>query len=97
GWTLWAVILGTSFLVLIAMSRAGSFVFWNVQADTPSAPGLPRASALPAAALLAIGVCVAVAAAPVQRYVQAAADQLHAPAGYIAAVLGTVPVTGHRP
>ncbi|ANX04048.1 monovalent cation/H+ antiporter subunit D [Immundisolibacter cernigliae] len=91
GFALWAVLLLSGFALLIAFSRAGSRLFWKV---SPAQEG-PRHGVLamvPVFGLLAAGVLLAVLAAPVLRFTDAAAQQLLAPTGYIDAVLGARPV-----
>ena len=93
-WALvWTVVLGVSFLTLIALARAGSLLFWQVQ----SAPVGAAASTVPsgasprllAATLMLLGASVALSvwAAPLLRYTDAAAHQLGDRAAYAAAVL----------
>ncbi len=85
----WANILGVGFLTLVGLARAGSILFWHVRDDLPGArsggsPKLVGATAI----LLAATVAMSVAAAPLQRYTDAAALQLHDRAAYARAVLG---------
>jgi multicomponent K+:H+ antiporter subunit D len=85
----WIVVLGVGFLTLIGLARAGSILFWHVRDDQPGArsgasPKLLGATAL----LLAATVAMSVAAAPLQRYTDAAATQLRDRAAYARAVLG---------
>jgi multicomponent K+:H+ antiporter subunit D len=89
----WVVILGAALLAVVALSRAGSQLFWNT-IDGPE--GEPRAGARalgPVWALLGACVVLTVLAGPMHRYTRAAAEQLLAPQAYIERVLGTVPVT----
>ncbi|HWS76094.1 MAG TPA: monovalent cation/H+ antiporter subunit D [Quisquiliibacterium sp.] len=92
----WAVMLGGALVVIIALSRAGSRLFWNTRAAAAPAGGAPRRAgpgqALPVVALLAAGVSVALFAAPVLRYTAAAAGQLLEPARYVDSVNGQRPV-----
>ncbi|MDO9283588.1 MAG: monovalent cation/H+ antiporter subunit D [Aquabacterium sp.] len=88
GAALWAVLLGGGLLTLIGLARAGSIVFWQVQA----APAEVGASAPPrglaaTGLLIAASVAMSVWAAPMLRYAQAAALQLSDRAAYAAAVL----------
>ncbi|HCZ48642.1 MAG TPA: hypothetical protein DCZ11_06525, partial [Gammaproteobacteria bacterium] len=71
----WAVLLLSGLALVIALSRAGSRLFWKV---SPALPG-GRHGALaltPAAVLLASCLLLALAAAPVGRFTQATAGQL---------------------
>ncbi len=89
----WAVVLVTSLLLLIGLSRAGSAIFWKTAA--PAAPGaarLPPAAVLPAALALGTSVLLAVLAGPIGALAEATALQLLQPAGYIESVLGSDPM-----
>jgi multicomponent K+:H+ antiporter subunit D len=97
----WSIVLGAGLLTLIGLSRAGSTLFWNTDADAdPVVAGRAQATELLALSLLlGASLALAVAAAPVQRYTQATAQQLLAPVAYAKAVLGLRPVAraGVRP
>ncbi|MBE0452638.1 monovalent cation/H+ antiporter subunit D [Roseovarius autotrophicus] len=91
-WLIWAAILATSLVAILGLAQAGSVVFWKTtdSADSAGTPPAPQ-PALPLVAcftLLGGIVALAVFAGPVMRYLEAMAAQLHAPAAYIAAVLG---------
>ena len=86
GWGFLALLLGSGFLTLIALSRSGIRHFWTQAQDT--VPTLPVLEVLPVALLLAACVALTVGAAPVLRQTEAAAQALHAPAAYRAAVMG---------
>src|SRR3989344_3579122 len=90
GWTLVALLVASGLLALVALTRAGIRHFWA--AHDRSAPKLLVLEGLPIALLL--GACAALAwqAGAVMRYTQATADALHAPAGYMRAVMATEPV-----
>jgi multicomponent K+:H+ antiporter subunit D len=92
---LWTVILGTGFAALLALVRAGSVLLWQ-PGDAGAVPGTgtPSALAVPAA-LLACGVALAVFAAPVKRFADAAALQVADTPGYAARTLGSAGTT-HR-
>jgi len=93
----WAVVLSMSLVAVIGFSRAGSTIFWKAHAPDirhrePAEPVPAAQAALPTAAiggLLALIVAITVFAGPVQRYMTATAQQLFAPAPYIATVLET--------
>ncbi|HPU53259.1 MAG TPA: monovalent cation/H+ antiporter subunit D, partial [Burkholderiaceae bacterium] len=97
-WAGWVVagVLASSLMVLVALARAGSVLFWN-QGNAPACdelaglrhPGLARAAT--AGALAAVVSC-AVIAGPIGRYTADTAAQLFAPQGYVQAVLGAKPV-----
>ena len=104
GWWLWGVTLGGSFVALVALSRAGSTLFWNTFRDRdddpferdPGAPapdGTGGRSLAPAAGLLALVVALTVFAGPISAYTGAAAAELLAPRPYLDAVLDGTPPT----
>jgi multicomponent K+:H+ antiporter subunit D len=89
----WTTVLGTSLMVLIAMSRMGSQVFWRAQAwPAGESPPPPRRLEVAATVLLlAYGIVLTVAAGPVLRYAGAAATQILEPAPYIEQMRTTEP------
>ncbi|MDW7774530.1 MAG: monovalent cation/H+ antiporter subunit D [Desulfobulbaceae bacterium] len=84
---LWSVVLAGSLAGLIALSRAGSRIFWKTEGERAEGlrADLPRL--VPAAMLLGLSVAMTVFAAPITRYAEATAVQLLQPQNYIAAVL----------
>ena len=90
----WALILITSLLSLVALARTGSQVFWRAQAwpdGTRIAAPPQRLQVAAIALLLGYGVALVLAGGPVMGYVQAAAAQVLAPADYIRAAHDTAP------
>jgi multicomponent K+:H+ antiporter subunit D len=90
GWTLFALLIATGLLALIAFSRAGIRLFWSL--PDRAVPRLRLLEGLPVAALLAACALLTVGAAGVLDFTRAAADQLHAPGDYADAVLSAQPV-----
>jgi len=90
GWTLLVLLIASSLLSTIALSRAGIRYFWTPQ-DRP-VPHLRAIECAPIAALLLIAGGLTVGAEPVLRYTQAATTSLVAPAEYIDAVMAATPV-----
>ncbi|GAW35739.1 Na(+)/H(+) antiporter subunit D [Roseovarius sp. A-2] len=93
-WLIWTVVLATSLVAILGLSQAGSAVFWKPAPAPDDAPQAAPAAqpALPLVAVCAmLGVIVALSvfAGPMMGYIDATAAQLHAPDGYVAAVLGT--------
>ena len=95
-WLIWAVVLGTSLVAMLGLAQAGSAVFWKPLPDEDAGPRSAPANTPPVAlpmvaacAILGAIVTLSVLAGPVMRYVEATAAQLHAPGGYIAAVLNS--------
>lgn len=93
---IWATILVTSLLLIVAFARAGSLIFWKgrVVGATRESEELAGRSypALPivvVAALIASTALLTAFAGPVTTYLDAATDQLFRPTAYIATVLGT--------
>jgi multicomponent K+:H+ antiporter subunit A len=101
---LWAAVLGSSFLAVVALARTGATLFWEARAAWAPAldgsapagaavagPGLGRRAAAlaPAGVLLASIAALTAAAGPVGVFTADAARQLLAPGGYSAAVLAT--------
>lgn len=95
---LWATILGTSLLSLLAFARAGSLLFWKAVAIAPPPAGDPPPRARPVlplvatGALLALPIGLAAFAGPVARGLETTAAQLHERTGYVEAVLGPRPL-----
>jgi multicomponent K+:H+ antiporter subunit D len=90
----YAVILVTSLLILIAVSRAGSMVFWKVTEDRAGAVTAPPARAVRVTAvalLLGLAVAMTVFAGPLVAFTTATARQLLRPSDYIETVLSTAP------
>jgi multicomponent K+:H+ antiporter subunit D len=91
----WTVILGTSLLALIALSRAGSVLFWKSDGKPePAAPPSRGSELTPVFLLLAMIVSLSVLAGPVERYTALVAADLVEPASYLDAVLSTGDAVG---
>ena len=85
GWALLLALLVSSFATLVAMTRAGIRSFWASPDRT-----VPRVRVIemaPIMFLLIICAAQTVLAGPVMRFMQATAQSLHAPAGYVNDVL----------
>jgi multicomponent K+:H+ antiporter subunit D len=85
----WAVVLLVGFFSLVGLARAGSLLFWSV--DARRGGGASGASPRLLAAtlsLLAVMLAVAAAAGPIKDYTDAAARQLADREGAARAVLG---------
>ncbi len=88
GWS-WGVILSTSLLGVVALSRSGSALFWGVEsglAVTPRPASLWQST--PALALLALSPLLVALGSPVTGFAEATARQLGQPGEYIEQVLG---------
>ena len=91
-WALLAAVLMSSLMTLIAVSRAGINAFWASPAET--IPSVRLIEIAPIGALLVLSVLLTVQAGPVMRYMQATAEALHQPQGYIHGVLEEQPAAG---
>ena len=88
---IWAMVLGTSLIGLIGLSRAGSDLFWKDASTPPTVSDRPLAragEAVPAIFLLVLLAALTAAAGPVTAYMQATSAQVLDAQGYIASVLG---------
>jgi len=74
---LWPVVLGGSLLTLIALSRAGSMLFWRVGLSQLDSAELDYGRLLACTGLLALSLVLMLFAAPLLSYVEATASQLH--------------------
>jgi multicomponent K+:H+ antiporter subunit D len=86
---LWITLLTSSLLVLIALSRAGSRLFWSTEGAPLTRRPLGVMAILPPLVLLLASPLLVVFAAPVQSYLAATASQLASPKTYVERVLGT--------
>ncbi|HQQ71354.1 MAG TPA: cation:proton antiporter, partial [Alicycliphilus sp.] len=89
GWALLALMIGTGLLALLALTRSGIRHFWASQ-DRGS-PQLRVLEGLPVALLLGACIVLTLQAEGVMRFTTATANALHAPGGYIRAVLTATP------
>ncbi len=86
----WSIVLTSGLLALLALSRAGIVLFWDVSYDERVQSAVAwRARAFgPTVGLFALIVGITIFAGPITAFTQATAEQLLTPHGYIAAVLG---------
>ena len=88
---IWAMVLGTSLIGLIGLSRAGSDLFWKDASAPPTISDRPLAragEAVPAVFLAVLLAALTAAAGPITAYMQATSAQVLDAQGYIASVLG---------
>lgn len=92
----WLVVILSSLLVLIALARSGSMLFWHSLEPVPSAadvaasphgPVTKVASSGPAWMLALALLALTAGAAPVQSFLDSTSHQLLHPEGYIEAVI----------
>jgi len=85
----WGMILGTSLITMIALSRAGSMLFWKTSYDaSPTAKAPVVTQWLPVVFLFGCSLMMVIYAAPLKHFTDATAQQLNTPEQYISAVLG---------
>ena len=93
GWV-WAVVLITSLLTLVALARTASQVFWRAEpwpADLARPARVEPLQLAGAGLLLAYGIALVIGGGGAVRYTRAAADQVMAPANYIDAARAATP------
>jgi multicomponent K+:H+ antiporter subunit D len=84
-WVLVTLLVVSGLATMIALLRAGINTFWvTFDSEVPRVGGVEMAAIL---ALLAVCLLLTVLAGPAMSYMQATADNLHLPAGYIDNVL----------
>lgn len=91
-WWLFGLVLFSGLAATISFSRAGIRQFWRVAGHPPTQVKGVEAGAV--ALLLLVGVGLTVWAEPALRVTSATAAGLHAPRGYIEAVLSKAPRPG---
>lgn len=92
-WWIWAVILTTSLIAIVGLARAGSTIFWKVEAGGETAAAIaqqPSAGLALAATFAILGaiVLLTILAGPIAGFLSATAEQLYSPANYIGTVMG---------
>jgi multicomponent K+:H+ antiporter subunit D len=92
GW-LYATVLGSGLIVLVALSRAGSTLFWRHDPAPTAGEPLDPVRLLAMGLLLLSSPLMVIFAGPLLDYLDAAAAQLLQPAAYIDTVLSTLAVT----
>ena len=88
---LWAVVLVGSLVTIIALSRAGSTVFWRSSGEPVSVTRCDSGRLVATLGLLMASVVLVAAAQPLQRYLDATAKQLLDLAPYLQLVGGGTP------
>jgi len=88
---LYPVVLGAGFLSLVALSRAGTTLFWRQTEAAASAEPIDALRMTAVLLLLLASPALVIFAEPVLAYLAATADQLLAPQNYIDAVMSITP------
>ncbi|MFN3580031.1 MAG: monovalent cation/H+ antiporter subunit D [Pseudomonas sp.] len=89
---LYAVVLVSSLITLVALSRAGSTLFWRHDAAPAAGEPLDRVRLLAMGGLLLTSPLMVIFAGPLLAYLEATAQQIHSPQLYIQQVLSMLPV-----
>jgi multicomponent K+:H+ antiporter subunit D len=87
---IWSIVLGTTLVMVLGFSRAGSAVFWNIAPDAP-AEAIPRRRLLPLAVaglLIAATAALAAFGGEAMLTFQRTAEQTLDTRAYVRAVLG---------
>jgi multicomponent K+:H+ antiporter subunit D len=90
---LWAVVLGSGVLTLVALSRAGSALFWRTADTRPLGLHSRLTAVAPALLLIGCSVVLVAVARPVADYTAATAEQLANRQIYVNAVLANTGVS----
>lgn len=85
----WALLLVSGFAQVIALSRAGSTLFWRPLREVTRAEPADWSRVCAVALLVVLGLTLAVAAEPLLEQSRRIAEYLLAPTNYINAVLGS--------
>jgi multicomponent K+:H+ antiporter subunit D len=85
-WLLLLILMLSGLAAVIAMTRAGIRAFWA--SPDRAVPRVRLIEMAPIAVLLLLCAMQTIQAGPVMRFMQTTAQSLHAPHGYIRAVLG---------
>ncbi len=93
-WVLLIVVIVSGLAALIAITRAGIRTFWA--SPDRVVPDVQLVEVAPVAALLLLCVIQTTHAGPIMRFMESAAQSLHAPGDYVRGVLGT-PVLPRAP
>ena len=89
----WGAILVTGLFVILALSRAGTAIFWRTEGTSGEPDRVRPAQALSTGGLLAGALALMVLGQAVLEYTGAAAEQLLDPAVYVEAVLANTSVS----
>jgi multicomponent K+:H+ antiporter subunit D len=84
-WVLWAAVLGSSLIAVIALGRMGIRLFWS--SEEIVTPRLRLVEAAPVGVLLLLSVALMVETGPAMNYLSLAGNSLSSPQIYIDAVL----------
>ncbi|GAA3975272.1 monovalent cation/H+ antiporter subunit D [Allohahella marinimesophila] len=91
---LWPPLLLSSLLVLIALSRTGTTVFWRVSKGATKADSAEPGKVVATLLLLSAAPLLAIFGGPIAEYTTATAEQLHSPGELIRQILPGASATG---
>jgi multicomponent K+:H+ antiporter subunit D len=91
GWV-WSIMLLTSLLSIIALSRAGSSLFWKTDQGSSKSVKTSVVTITPVVILLLCSPLLMLLGEPISNFSAAAAEQLSQPSGYIKSVLPNAPL-----
>ena len=84
----WPLLLGAGFLMLIALSRAGSKFFWRQSQERDHYIRADRLRLACVLTLISAGLFLTLGAAPLMHYAESVAEQVMTPHDYVRAVHG---------
>jgi len=87
---LWPLVLGSTFLIMIALSRAGSRMFWHTFDGKPGDVTHPTSQLLSIVVLLGTIIGLTIFADSISHFIDVVANDVMHPNRYIEAVLGGV-------
>lgn len=90
---IWGVILISGLFIVVALSRAGSVIFWRTEGTRGEPSPARPVEGLSTGALLAAAAVLMIFGAPALDYAQATAEQLLDRSGYVDAVLSNQAVS----
>jgi len=85
---LWPLVLGSTFLVMVSLSRAGSRMFWHTFDGKPGDISHPKGQLIAIGLLLCAIVGLTIFAGSISNFINGIAYDVMHPASYIEAVLG---------
>lgn len=85
---IWSIMIITSLLGIVALSRIGSTLFWKTREESSIGPPIPATASISVIALLACSPLLVLLGKPVTQFADATAGQLIQPDRYMEQILG---------